>query len=151
MSVRNNITIFTLVSEWLDIDVKFLQETLDKNGVSRDRMILFNSFVTEVVGRDDDVQLARLKYAFYLRYIDMGVGRGVPVGSRASKVDFFKKRNRSGQLHRYLRKKRPVYNSPMTYQVKRLGELMEEIFGIKTVQAIDDVLQKGSTDIEIKL
>jgi hypothetical protein len=78
----------------------------------------------------------------------MGVGRGVPIGSRKQKSDFLKFRNTKGQLHKYNRKKIPVYNKPLTHQIKRLTELLSEQFNIKAITAIDSSL-KDSINITI--
>ena len=140
-----------VVSAWLNYSIDYLRELFDEYGVSRDRDLLFNTLAGEVQGSGDNVTGALLRYNFYLRYLDMGVGRGVPAGSQVALKDaFFESRNKRGQLHQYRRKPKPLYNKPMTYQTKRLLEILMEEFKIGTIQVIDDALKKNnSLDINL--
>ncbi|MES1224285.1 MAG: hypothetical protein ABUT20_52810 [Bacteroidota bacterium] len=149
--LKTNITQRQLATDWLKITIQYLKDKLDENDVSRDRLILYNSFAEEIAASGpEQVESVMIKFKFYLRYLDMGVGRGVPVGSRFAKADYFKKRNRSGKLIQMRRKKKSVYNKPMAYQIKRYQELLTDLFGFKAVQVIEQMTEKNKT-VEIKI
>jgi hypothetical protein len=136
-----------LVSEWLKYLIKDEQKLIRKYTKSSSD-VLYNSFQKSMVeGGDGKVQSAILTYARHLRFLDMGVGRGVPIGSRKVKADFEKYRKRNGQLHKYNRKKVPVYNKPTTAQVKRLLELMLDNLNVGVVQVVD----RMSGTVNVKL
>lgn len=136
------ITQLELVTQWMQYTIENEQELLNIL-LSSNRKILVNSFQSAIVSNDPDkVISATLRFNHYLRFLDMGVGRGVPIGSRKTKSDFERYRNSRGQLHKYKRKKIPVYNKPITYQTNRLMELLCEHFNITTISAIDNALTK---------
>lgn len=147
MKEQANTTQRELVAEWASMTIEYLQKALDKNNVSKARMNLFDSFLQEMVASGDEVTELVLKFNFYIRYLDMGVGNGVPIGSQRMKADFLKNRNHRGQLHRYARRKIPVYNKPVTHRVKTLSTLLANNYGIKAIQALEmDIKQ---VDIKI--
>jgi hypothetical protein len=140
-----------LVTDWLTYVISNEQELLDALTKSK-RKILYNSFEKAIASRDpDNVISVALRYKYYLRYLDMGVGRGVPIGSRASnKEKFDRYRTRNGQVRVYKRKKIPVYNKPITAQTKKLVELLSKNFGIKAVTSIE-IVSNNLEQVEIKL
>jgi hypothetical protein len=140
-----------IVEDRLEYLVERIRRTMEDKGVSRERDLLYNSFVQTVISASpNDVKSAGLKFNYYLRYLDMGVGRGVPVGSKAEKIDFLKYRNRNGRLQKYNRRKIPVYNTPVTAFTKRLVELLAENFNIQAIQAVENVIEKNG-GVEIKI
>lgn len=142
------ITELQLVTQWLQYVVENEQELLEKYTRS-ERRRLYNSFVKSIDAHGDKVSRIHLRFYKYLRYLDMGVGRGVASGSRFVNKNFYKKRNRLGQLHKYKRKKIPVYNKPITAETKRLLELLADNFNIKAITTLENMMQKNEITITL--
>ncbi len=139
-----------MITAWLDYVISNEKELLDKFTKSN-RHKLRDSFEKAIQSDNPDkVIYVTLRFNRYLRYLDMGVGRGVPIGSKKNKTDFYLFRNSKGQLHKYKRKKIPVYNKPITRQLKKLTELLTDHYGIQTMAAIENMTER-SGKIDIKL
>lgn len=135
--------------DWLRITLERFQKAMDKTGVSKERKGLFDSFVSSVEkGGDAMVKRALIHFRFYGRFVDMGVGRGVPIGSQKAKVDFLKSRNSKGQLHKYGRKPKKWYSRTLAGQTKKLSELLQTHYAIGAIQVIEGSLDKGDLDIK---
>lgn len=116
-----------VAEEWLEIAIQNWQEEIKLLNIGNTND-LFNSFVGRVIGSAGSVTAINLAYKYYGKYVDMGVGRGMPVGSaRMLGSSFSKKRNAKGQLHKYNRSKKPWYTggkSGINYQVFRLAQIL---------------------------
>lgn len=148
MENKGTITELQLVTSWLQYVVENEQELLSQYTRS-ERRRLYNSFVKSIDAQGDKVTRINLRFYKYLRYLDMGVGRGVPAGSRFVNKNFYKKRNRLGQLNKYKRKKIPVYNKPITAQTKRLLELLMDNFNIKAISTLENMMQQNEVNITL--
>lgn len=137
-----------LVTEWLKITIDRFQKAIKKSGISQERQNLFNSLESSMQkGSDGAVQLALLKFKMHGRFVDMGVGRGVPVGSQRAKADFLKYRNEKGQLHKYGRSAKKWYSRTLSGQTKKLSELLLSHFGTEAIQVMENKIQ-GNTEIK---
>lgn len=136
---------FDIATDWLRITIERFQKAIEKSGISMERKNLFNSFL-QSIEKDGDgaVQAAFIKFKFYGRFVDMGVGRGVPIGSRKAKLDYYKYRNNKGQLLKYSRKPKKWYSKTLASQTKKLSELMAEHFGIKTIQVMEQTIKTAN-------
>jgi hypothetical protein len=138
-----------LAQDWLRITIERFQKAIKKAGiVSLDD--LYNSFEKELrAAGNGSVASALIRFRLHGRFVDMGVGRGVPIGSQARKADYYKYRNKKGQLHKYGRKPKKWYSKTLTGQTKKLGELMSEQFGGKAIQIIENALTHATKDLQI--
>jgi hypothetical protein len=137
-----------LVQQWLAITVDRFKKSIVKERIRNysGSESLINSFITQLkTAGGGSAAAALIKFKAAGRYVDMGVGRGVPIGSQKAKADFLKYRNRKGQLHRYSRKAKKWYGKTLASETMRLGELMAEHFGINAVQLIESALKNEIT------
>lgn len=149
METRNNLTQQEMVAGWLDrlvlqLEKKIVEYNAIDTGTMRQEM------QTGLSASDGIVNTARLAVKFYMRFVDMGVGRGVPLGGRQTSPDVFGKyRNAKGQLNKYRRKAKPVYSKPLAGQIYRLQELLLEFYGIKSIQVLESPLQNLNININL--
>ncbi len=96
---------------------------------------LLNSFLYQV-SQDADGKTAMISFAFqyYLRMIDMGVGRGTTRDSRQERSEMGKRR-----------KKRPVYNKIFWSELSRLNELLQEYYKKEAQNTILDGTIRGKS------
>ncbi len=127
-----------VANKWLDITISRFIENMRKLRV-QDTGTLLASFQKQVVGSAEGRLQLRLSYALYGKFVDMGVGRGMGAGIRKSNDGYDRIRNTRGQLRRHTRRPRNWYSREMSYQTKRLSELMLDLYG--------DVLIAQATDI----
>ena len=150
MENKTPVTQQQLVNDWARIAVERFREAMKKENVHIGA--LFESFVYNVVaGSEGNVQLAQLRFKFYGRFVDMGVGRGFPIGSRRGigSSKFLERRNAKGQLRRVGRKPKKIYARPLAGQVKRLNELLADNFKITAITALENSLEQASIEIKI--
>ncbi len=133
-----------LLSDWARYTVYKLYEAL--NGFMIDiNGPLFRSIQTELVKSGGDVEAVLLKFLQYGRFVDMGVGRGVPIGSAGSGA-FSAARNADGKLKAYRRKPKHWYSKTWYAEVQKLKDLFVKEFGKDIPVAIHDAL---TVDIQL--
>lgn len=93
---------------WNAILVQRLKERVTQLKII-DTGSLLASIDAQVVQATENSLFIRLNYKEYGKYVDMGVGRGVAIGTRGSN-SFAQKRNSKGQLLSYKRKPRKWYS-----------------------------------------
>lgn len=106
---------------------------------------LMASFQKQVVGSAEGRLQLRLAYALYGKFVDMGVGRGMGAGVTKKDDGYDRIRKTRGQLRRHTRKPRNWYSREMSYQTKRLSELMLDLYGEVLITTATDV--PGNTTI----
>ncbi|OFY87827.1 MAG: hypothetical protein A3F72_02860 [Bacteroidetes bacterium RIFCSPLOWO2_12_FULL_35_15] len=117
-----------------------LREAIRKNNIGVTHK-LRNSISFTLRRNGNEVSSIILKYNDYGKFVDMGVGRGMPLGSRKQLgASFFKKRNEKGQLLRHMRKPNPWYSKTIYRQNVRLGDMLEEYYGITSTNIIKENL-----------
>lgn len=137
----------TLVEDWGKFTLERFQKAIYKHqvGVSGE---LAKSFVFRVIeGSGGSVLAAEIKFRYYGRFVDMGVGKGVKVGDNKSSQG--ERAERLAQFN-YLqpRRAKKIYSRPLAGQVKKLAELLEKYYGIRFIS----IVENGFNDnIEIDL
>ena len=140
----------TLVSElevakkWLDFTITNFIENMRKLRI-QDTGALMASFRKQVVGSAEGRLQLTLSYALYGKFVDMGVGRGMGAGITKKDDGYDRIRKTRGQLRRHTRKPRNWYSREMSYQTKRLSELMLDLYGQVLITTATDVA--GQTTI----
>jgi len=126
-------------SKWAEYTVSRLHEALDKfrRPVWTDR--LYNSLNTELIKANGDVDAVILKFMQYGRFVDMGVGRGVPIGAAGSGI-FSAARHENGQLKTYRRKPEKWFSKTYYAEVQKIKDLYVKAFGNEIPFAIKDAL-----------
>lgn len=139
----------TLVSEldvakkWLDITITDFIDNMRKLRIS-DTGALMASFKQQVVASAEGRLQLTLSYALYGKFVDMGVGRGMGAGVKKVDDGYDRIRKNRGQLRRHTRKPRNWYSREMSYQTKRLSELMLDLYGQVLITTATD-LPTGTT------
>lgn len=111
---------------WLNTTISRLKEALSSTGGGRRTDKLLNSISGELIRNSRGLDQILIKFKQYGRFVDMGVGRGMPAGGFRSlgETTFLKKRNRKGQLHALARKPNPWFSKTKTRELARLRELI---------------------------
>jgi hypothetical protein len=142
-----NTNISVTLEAWAAIVLDVWMERIEKLkiGVSWQLADSFEQHVISEAGGD----VARIEFAFkyYGKFVDMGVGHGVDLGSVA---ELKTERRYDGRQTGNRRRPKPWYNKALYSQTQRLMELMAEKYGRKGVLAIvenvdDNALKWGKS------
>jgi hypothetical protein len=133
-----------VAKKWLDITISRFIDNMRKLRI-QDTGTLMASFQKQVVGSAEGRLQLRLSYALYGKFVDMGVGRGMAAGVRKGDDGYDRVRRNRGQLRRHTRKPRDWYGREISYQTKRLSELMLDLYGTVLITTATDVA--GTTTI----
>jgi hypothetical protein len=114
-----------VAKKWLDITISRFIENMRTLRI-QDTGALMASFQQQVVGSAEGRLQLRLSYALYGKFVDMGVGRGMGAGVRQGDDGYDRIRR---QLRRHTRQPRNWYSRELSYQTKRLSELMLDLYG----------------------
>jgi hypothetical protein len=124
------------VKGWAEVAIDRFHEALDDYEIGKLDGALWNSLAYELVQNGGDIERVIIKFKKYGRFLDMGVGRGVPVGARGSAA-FGKSRSDNGQLKSYGRKPKPWYSKTKTREAAILREVLVKNYGINTLADIE--------------
>ncbi|HMT28923.1 MAG TPA: hypothetical protein PKD91_06570 [Bacteroidia bacterium] len=138
-----------VITEWLAIAVERFQQSIKekKIGVTKS---LFNSFITNILSSSGgNISRVEIQFLFYGRYIDMGVGRGFPIGGRRTNKDFDRFRSKDGRLKQMGRKPKKWYSKTRAYEVGQLTRLLAEQYGMQTAKSVETALDGEKFTIEL--
>lgn len=140
----------------------FLQHTTDafvkvlvkkKIGVTG---YLAKSFVDKVIGSIDSVEKLEIAFAFYGRYRDMGVRRGVSVNDvRKNKAKYTAKAAEHKLLSAKRTKRQPKldgkwYNKTLSGRLKDLNKMLQEYYQVQGVDFVGSAFKYGNIqDIQL--
>lgn len=127
-----------VAKKWLDITITRFIENMRQLRIN-DTGALMASFQKQVVGSAEGRLQLRLSYALYGKFVDMGVGRGMAAGVRRGDDGYDRVRRTRGQLRRHTRKPRNWYSRELSYQTKRLAELMLDLYGTVLIATATNV------------
>ena len=97
--------------------------------------------VFAVCNADGTLDRMEITYLNYGKYVDMGVGKGYPTGSRKERADFLLKRNEKGPLREQPgRKPLPWYSKTTYRQTKQLGEFLSKEYGTTMIAIVNEGL-----------
>ena len=137
-TLHQRITLRGEFEKFIDVAVVAFKESMDKHMIiGNDR--LYNSFKKALFYTGNNVLKASLSFYQYGRFVDMGVGKGMPIGGRQKTGDesFFKKRNEFGQLHQLTRKPKLWYSKTKTRQTKRLREVFTKYYQVEFAKVME--------------
>ena len=119
--MAENLDLRLTVEAWAEITIKNWLDKIIRLNVIRSRD-LFNSFSMHIyTNSGGDPTKIEFAFLYYGKFIDMGVGRGAPLGS--------------GQ-----RKAKRWYNKQFGKEIARLREIMGEKYAEKAAFAVVDAL-----------
>ena len=122
------------LQKWAEITIEKWQFSVLKHKLT-DTGNLLNSFVCSI-SEDAKNNTALISFAFqyYLRMLDMGVGKGVKLEDR----QFAKSTEGKDLKYKTGRKKYPVYSKILYREVMRLGELLTYQYAVAGATVIVD-------------
>lgn len=133
-----------VAKKWLDITITNFIDNMRKLRI-KDTGALMASFKQQVVASAEGRLQLTLSYALYGKFVDMGVGRGMGAGVKKADDGYDRIRKNRGQLRRHTRKPRNWYSRELSYQTKRLSELMLDLYGTVLIATATNV--PGTTTI----
>ncbi|MGB4776631.1 MAG: hypothetical protein WBP45_15745 [Daejeonella sp.] len=147
--LNERINLRGMLESFLDIMIDRFRKSMDKQRIiGSDR--LYNSFKKALFYTGGNMDKASVSFSKYGRMVDMGVGKGMPIGARRDLGDsvFLKKRERSGRLKSMARKPKLWYSRVKTSETMRLREILFKEYRIGLIHEVE----KGLTDnIKINL
>lgn len=137
-----------LVADWLKIAIERFQESIKQKKIGVTNK-LFDSFLSNIISNSGgNVSKLEIQFLFYGRYVDIGVGKGMPVGGRRN-IDFSKYRTADGRLKSQPRKAKKWYSKTKAYEVGKLTSILAENYGLQTAKAVESTLSNQNILIEI--
>lgn len=133
--------IAAVINGWAEVVLDRFRGALDKYDIGKLDGDLWRSFTYQLVLNGGDVEAVVIKFLQYGRFVDMGVGRGVPVGARGSAA-FEKARKDNGQLRRYGRKRKPWYSKTKTREIGILRTILVQDYGVNTLAQMESFFPK---------
>lgn len=133
---------------WLKYTIEHFQANLKRLriGVTHELAQSFAGTLASAAG-GDELKL-RIAYAIQGLYVDMGVGRGMAAGvTKAGGRDYNELRNSRGQLHRHERRAKRWYSKQMTYDRRRLAELVSDLWGKTLIAQVNTVVPEQPVQI----
>ncbi|GAA4341654.1 hypothetical protein GCM10023149_54120 [Mucilaginibacter gynuensis] len=115
------------VKGWAEVTIDRFHEALEKYGIGKIDGPLMRSLTYQLVQANGDVERVILKFKQYGRFIDMRVGRGMPISKKGT----------SDRGVRYGRRKKPWYSKTKTREVAILREVLVRDYGVNTLANIE--------------
>lgn len=98
------------------------------------------SFASHVmVAANGDFQKVQFFFRYYLKFVDMGVGKGTAIGQVAENKT---SRRLQGSMAGNRRRPKKWQNKVMAFSVLKLTEIMQQQYGLKALLAITAPLDK---------
>lgn len=145
----DEINVRSLVDDWARYTIEQWQKELRKKkiGVTDE---LYNSFTHQVQASSKELTGILLKFKFYGRLRDMGVGKGVKAYEVKNNVaNLIASKRYGANVQSVSRKPGRWYNKIKTHETHRLREILAEKAGIAISTSVADMLN-NSSEINIK-
>lgn len=141
--MSDNTNLALTADAWVKIVIERWENKIKELNIKHTGKLLdsFHHFInTQANG---DPEKITFTFEFYGKFVDMGVGRGMPHGSRNQLGDsYYSKRNNLGQLHSYSRKPKPWYSKVFWSQFQKLKVIVHEKYNQKAQMAIITEIEK---------
>lgn len=134
MEAEKNIA--DVINSWAEVVIDRFHERMDDFEISKLDGDLWRSFAFQLVANGGNIEEVIFKFKAYGRFVDMGVGRGVPKGARGTAA-FNKARKENGQLQRYGRKPKPFYSKTKTREIGILRTILIRDYGINSLSQLE--------------
>ena len=129
------------VVQWRSEAFKTLRQKFSKRNIAMGE--LFESIAINIVSVGD-VDISRIQFVFmaYGRFVDMGVGRGHPLGSRKESALL----KIAGKEVGKIRKPKQFYTRDIFNQGHILHEILVEQYGVKMFSILENNLDGGKIE-----
>jgi hypothetical protein len=137
------------VEEWADITIQKFQKSIRKQGIGVSNELI-DSFTKQVITYRDEMVAMLIKFKFYGRLRDMGVGRGISAFERTGNAADRRGARAGANVSYVNRKPKKWYNKTKTAQLYRLREILGEDIGREATSYINDAFNKmGAINMNI--
>lgn len=123
----DNLILSETVQAWADIVLKIWEDKLTKLKINTSYSLINSLMFHVVTSSNGDPALINFFFNYYGRFVDMGVGKGIPASGRGS-VEF-------------KRKAKPWYNKVFYGQILRLNEIYCKKYAHKGALVIVDSIE----------
>lgn len=133
------------VEKWRGYAKKTIREKWTKRQIAFGE--LFHSIAIQIISDGSSNGVSRIQWSFYAygRFVDMGVGKGHPLGSRRENA----LRKVAGENVGKPRKTKPFYVRDIFNQGHVLHEILVEKYGIKMFAILEGNLDGGKIETTI--
>jgi hypothetical protein len=137
------------VDEWADITIEKFQKSIRKQGIGVSNELI-DSFTKQVITDRDEMVGMLIKFKFYGRLRDMGVGRGISAYERTGNAANRRGASTGANVSYVNRKPKKWYNKTKASQLYRLREILgQDISKEATTYINDSFRQMGDQNINI--
>jgi hypothetical protein len=138
MAGEKQLTKAQVADAWAKFTIKEWRSKLTKLKAA-DSGQLWMSFVSNVINQaNGDVLKIEFAFKYYGKFVDMGVGKGVPIGGVKEAATA---RRLEGKMLGNRRKPRKWYSKTLSHEVKRLAEIMAEEYGHTAALQIKEIIE----------
>lgn len=140
-----NISMRQAIEQWRTEGLKDIRTKFSRRKIAEGD--LYNSIAINIISSGDDgVEKIQFSFYNYGRFVDMGVGKGWPLGSRkqAALVALA-----TGEKNKKIRKRKPFYTRDIFHQGHVLHELLVEKYGIKMLQILETNVGGGNITMAV--
>jgi len=127
----------TVVRNWAIITMDKFQENLMRNNIGEPDGALMRSFTTELQKNGNDSMTVIIKFLKYGRFVDMGVGRGQPLGAK----NVTRSRNGSRFEKSGFRHPKKWYGKTKTKSAYILNFILMRNYGLMALQTLEQQLR----------
>lgn len=126
-----------IAKDWAEITIERWKSAIKDKGIGVTQSLI-NSFKHELSISGNDVKVVTLRFNFYGRFRDMGVGRGLKAYERGTNKRNLIGAKRYGANVAYIgRQPKKWYNKVKQAETYRLGELLATAEGKRLIQNIE--------------
>lgn len=124
--------------------IKRWRAAMDKYKVSAERKILYESWAGEVItAADGNVDRIIFNFAMQGRYVDMGVGRGWPIGGKSNRTALDKYLDKD-LMGKHDRRPKKIYASPLQTSTNVLMKILYNMYGNEAIQVMEGTIEKAN-------
>ena len=116
-------TKYQVLQRWAEIVIEVWQEKINQLGIGSSDNLVDNFYHHVVSNANGDIAKIEFAFHYYGKFVDMGVGKGIPLGV-------------AGLNNKRVAKK--WYSPSFAHQVKRLAEIMAEKYAEEGVLTITE-------------
>lgn len=128
--MTQNLNLDETLKAWAEIVIKIWRRKIVQLKIGQTGQLYDTLNHTIIRESGGNIEKIEFMFNYYGSFVDMGVGRGMPTGSKDDNPQYSKYRNERGQLHIYRRKAKKWYSPVMYRELITLRELLAEKYGI---------------------
>jgi hypothetical protein len=140
--VSQNLNLDETLKAWAEIVIKIWRRKIVELKIGQSGQLYDTLNHTLIRAAGGNVEKIEFLFNYYGSFVDMGVGRGMPLGGKGENENYSKYRNERGQLHVYRRKAKKWYSPVIYRELITLRELLASKYGIIGGSIISEKINK---------